>query len=312
MLPSGGNSAATQIDHILISNFGIFCIETKAYQGWIFGNANQDQWTQVIYHYKKRFYNPLRQNYAHIKAIENLLGSQKIKRPIVSLVAFPDAGRIKVSGTDSVGYGKDVINKIRGYIDLVYTDNERDEIVSLLIQNNIIDKVARKIHNKEVLTIKSNHPKMANQVDRKKGAVVIISNDKDAIALQLRAAHDDSFPSHWDFSAGGGIENGEDEKKSIEREIKEELGIEAQADFIAKRHYAYPAWKPGITRDNDVWIYKAKHNGPFTHDVNEVERVEFFAIEEIKKMIERGDKFHPEFILAWNEGIVAEALKTNS
>ena len=36
MLPSRGNSVTTQIDHIVISNYGIFCIETKAYKGWIF------------------------------------------------------------------------------------------------------------------------------------------------------------------------------------------------------------------------------------------------------------------------------------
>ena len=151
--------------------------------------------------------------------------------------------------------------------------------------------------------------KMSEKIDRKKGAVVIISNDKNSIALQLRAAHDDSFPSHWDFSAGGGVEKGEDEKKSIEREIKEELGIEAKVDFMVNRNYKYPAWKPGFTRDNDVWIYKAKHNGPFTPDTNEIEKVGFFTIEEIKKMVEHGEKFHPEFVLAWNEGLIADALK---
>lgn len=32
----------TQIDHILISPYGIFIIETKNYTGWIFGNARQN------------------------------------------------------------------------------------------------------------------------------------------------------------------------------------------------------------------------------------------------------------------------------
>src|SRR6056297_1755056 len=64
MLPSQGNSVYTQIDHVVISNYGIFCIEVKAYKGWIFGNAKQKTWTQVIYKNKKKFYNPMRQNYA--------------------------------------------------------------------------------------------------------------------------------------------------------------------------------------------------------------------------------------------------------
>lgn len=39
----------TQIDHILISPYGVFVIETKNYKGWIFGSAHQKKWTQQIY-----------------------------------------------------------------------------------------------------------------------------------------------------------------------------------------------------------------------------------------------------------------------
>src|ERR1051326_8184563 len=37
--------ATTQIDHVLITTTGIFVIETKHYQGWIFGGPDQPQWT---------------------------------------------------------------------------------------------------------------------------------------------------------------------------------------------------------------------------------------------------------------------------
>lgn len=154
MLPSDGNSTATQIDHVVISNFGIFCIETKSYKGWIFGNANQEFWAQVIYRFKDRFYNPLRQNFAHIKAIENLLGTQRIKSSIISLVAFPDADKLKISGTDSVGCARDIVRKIESYTTTLYTDSERDEIFNLLTSANIVDKHLRKLHNKEVGELK--------------------------------------------------------------------------------------------------------------------------------------------------------------
>ena len=39
----------TQIDHILVSRYGIFVIETKHYKGWIFGDENSKNWTQVLY-----------------------------------------------------------------------------------------------------------------------------------------------------------------------------------------------------------------------------------------------------------------------
>lgn len=35
------NDGTTQVDHILVSRFGVFVIETKDYKGWIFANANQ-------------------------------------------------------------------------------------------------------------------------------------------------------------------------------------------------------------------------------------------------------------------------------
>ena len=42
----------TQIDHIIVSKFGIFVIETKNYMGWIFADAKSAKWTQV--HFKQK------------------------------------------------------------------------------------------------------------------------------------------------------------------------------------------------------------------------------------------------------------------
>ena len=66
------NGGTTQVDHILIADTGIFVIETKHYQGWIYGEPDQSQWTQVIYKHKWRFQNPIRQNYGHLKTIQSL------------------------------------------------------------------------------------------------------------------------------------------------------------------------------------------------------------------------------------------------
>lgn len=69
-LPDGGS---TQIDHVIVSVYGIFVIETKNYKGWIFGNEKQRQWTQTLGGKKYKFQNPLRQNYLHIKTLSDLL-----------------------------------------------------------------------------------------------------------------------------------------------------------------------------------------------------------------------------------------------
>lgn len=155
LLPSDGNLNMTQLDHVVISNYGIFCIETKSYKGWIFGNANDKYWTQVIYKHKERFYNPLRQNYAHTKAVEELIKSKYPKAQILSFVVFTIAGKLKISGTDSVGYARDIVRKIKNYKTQIFTDVERDEIFNILMNANIQDKESRKLHNEGVRDLKN-------------------------------------------------------------------------------------------------------------------------------------------------------------
>ncbi|MBI4121263.1 MAG: NUDIX domain-containing protein [Parcubacteria group bacterium] len=144
-------------------------------------------------------------------------------------------------------------------------------------------------------------------IEYKKSSAVLVFNDKGELALQLRAAHDDKFPSHWDFSAGGGIDDGEDDALAARRELHEELGIDADVEFITKEHYTYPAWDPSITREVDLSVFKAHHNGPFKPDPDEVEKVQFFGLETIGEMMQSGVKFHPEFRLSWEKGIVVPA-----
>lgn len=68
-LPDG----TTEVDHILVSRAGVFVIETKHYKGWIFANAMQPKWTQVLFGAKFRFQNPLLQNSRHVRAVQDLL-----------------------------------------------------------------------------------------------------------------------------------------------------------------------------------------------------------------------------------------------
>jgi hypothetical protein len=154
LLPSLGHTNTTQIDHIVVSDFGIFCIETKSYSGWIFGNARQQHWTQVLYRYKKKFYNPLRQNYAHIKAVEAIVSPKYPKVPIRGFIAFPRAEKLNISGTNAVGHVNDVLVKIMALNAPVLSLADRFAIVGLLLNANIRDKQARKLHNESVRGLK--------------------------------------------------------------------------------------------------------------------------------------------------------------
>ena len=68
----------SESDIILLTEYGIFVIESKNYSGWIFGSQNGQYWTQSLNKRSKyKFYNPIKQNNTHINAISSFLGLPK-------------------------------------------------------------------------------------------------------------------------------------------------------------------------------------------------------------------------------------------
>lgn len=76
----------TQIDHVTLAGSAIVVIETKNYEGRIYGREREASWT-VAYnrHSKHRFQNPLRQNYAHVEAVKAIVGPDI---DVVGMVVF--------------------------------------------------------------------------------------------------------------------------------------------------------------------------------------------------------------------------------
>jgi len=71
----------TQVDHVLLSVYGIFVVETKSHNGWIFGSEKSSHWTQSLYGEKFRFQNPLHQNYSHTKAVADFFADRPRQCP---------------------------------------------------------------------------------------------------------------------------------------------------------------------------------------------------------------------------------------
>ena len=53
---------------MVLSEYGIFVIETKNYSGWILGGEYSEEWTKNVYGKKYKFRNPLKQNYTHVNS----------------------------------------------------------------------------------------------------------------------------------------------------------------------------------------------------------------------------------------------------
>lgn len=84
----------TQVDHVVTSPYGIFVIETKNYQGWIFGQEDKKYWMQVIYKRKEKLFNPIWQNTGHCKALRNYMKNDSI--PLHSIIAFSKRATLKM------------------------------------------------------------------------------------------------------------------------------------------------------------------------------------------------------------------------
>jgi len=67
------DGSTTEIDLIMISQAGIFVVESKNYSGWIFGDEKSKNWTQTFKNGQKhRFFNPIWQNKGHISALKSV------------------------------------------------------------------------------------------------------------------------------------------------------------------------------------------------------------------------------------------------
>jgi predicted RNA-binding Zn-ribbon protein involved in translation (DUF1610 family) len=143
----------TQIDHILVSPFGIFIVETKNYKGWIYGSESQSTWTQVIYRSKHSFQNPLRQTHRHKKVLSKYLGiSESHIQPVISFVGDVQFKTELPSNVLSSGVG----SYIKQFRDSVFSDSEVERISGLLSNVKSEVRISKDEH------IKSLHDRFAS------------------------------------------------------------------------------------------------------------------------------------------------------
>ena len=122
-------NGTTQIDHLLVSVYGIFVIETKNIKGWIYGSPEQDKWTQVLFGDEAKFGNPLKQNYRHTRCLSEYLGlDHGVFR---SVVFFMGECEFKTPMPDNV-MDRGLARYIESWVEQLLTEDQVEEIVQRL------------------------------------------------------------------------------------------------------------------------------------------------------------------------------------
>ncbi|MDD9815109.1 MAG: NERD domain-containing protein [Gammaproteobacteria bacterium] len=161
----------TQVDHVLVSVFGVFVIETKNMGGKIFGKPKEEKWTQKFPWRKGyRFQNPCRQNYGHVQAVRALCGLKE--NQVHSVVVFVGSSRFQSKMPD------DVVEGIGNLIDHIKSRTE--EVLSAGEVGDVVDKInagrlpwsmeTDRAHVRHVKDIVREKQAKAGNFDKKPGA----------------------------------------------------------------------------------------------------------------------------------------------
>ncbi|WP_215396761.1 nuclease-related domain-containing protein [Rheinheimera oceanensis] len=140
----------TEVDHLVLSPFGIFVIEVKNYRGWIFGGEKQPQWTVQRFRSKHQFMNPLHQNYKHTQAVKQQLGlSGKDGDSVYSIVAFSLHAEFKFQIPANVKYTDLVGDYIKRFTQPCFSDEQLRQFSARLNMAKAGKKVLRKLHKQQ-------------------------------------------------------------------------------------------------------------------------------------------------------------------
>jgi len=117
-------SGSTQIDHIIVSKYGIFVVETKDWTGWIYGDERASKWTLNIFGNKKQIQNPLHQNYGHRMSLSKYLNIDDAKIRSIVMVWGDCKFKTRMPANVIRGGIQGDTDYIKGFSEVVFTDEE--------------------------------------------------------------------------------------------------------------------------------------------------------------------------------------------
>ena len=144
MMVSNGRQTS-QIDHVVVSLYGVFVLETKNYKGVVGGVESSELWTHTVRNREYKFYSPIRQNSGHVKAVKEIL--EKFRTvPVYSIIVFTSNTELNVDTTTLVVSISDLLSMLSCCRHVVATSGMMHEMSSILSSRNITDTEARRCH----------------------------------------------------------------------------------------------------------------------------------------------------------------------
>lgn len=141
------NGKSRQIDHIAITEHGVFVIETKNYAGVIYGKEKSTEWKQYLNQKCFNFKNPIHQNYGHTEIVKKVLEGETDK--VYSIVVFTRRCKLKVDVQSTVLYDSQLNTFIKNK-EKVLNNIDIDNIYKIITENKITNQEAIKNHNYNV------------------------------------------------------------------------------------------------------------------------------------------------------------------
>ena len=157
------NGHSSQIDHVIISPYGIFVIETKNYSGTIYGSENAENWTQYLNRNRYAFRNPIKQNKSHVWAVKNTLHISTTS--IIPIVVFLNKANLCCNTQSTVIYAGQLRDYILNHKDTVFTNDEVEWLSKKFSECIISDSNRKQNHIQSVKqSITRRELKMANLI----------------------------------------------------------------------------------------------------------------------------------------------------
>lgn len=124
----------TEIDGLVVGPTGVYVLEAKTYVGEISGGPDDKEWKQILSKKTKRkFQNPLHQNYGHRQVISWLAGRRELGWAVEGIVAFSGEAKFR----DKRPKGVMNFNEVAAYI----KGRERKRLLTAEEVSGVVERV---------------------------------------------------------------------------------------------------------------------------------------------------------------------------